>query len=109
MTPVPLAYKYVATVVMLLEINYCASRLHLTLDLPVRVEDVNSNFIVHPKVMGFQGRLNTQKYTFVFAKSGRLRFIVELAHPFYRFKWGSPEFSNYYHEMAKSTSERVTH
>jgi hypothetical protein len=74
----PLAYKYVALAAMLAEINYCAARLHLPVEVPVRERDIRQEFIPSPSVIGFGGRLDTEKYSFCFAMSGRLRFIVLL-------------------------------
>ena len=76
-TPAPLAYKFVATTVMLLEVNHCASRLHLPVALPLKEEEVKV-FVFHPRAIGFAGRLDTTNFSFSFAKSGRLRFITRL-------------------------------
>jgi hypothetical protein len=95
MTPVPLAYKYVAVAVMLAEINYCASRLHLPIDLPVKESDIRVAMVYNPSVhsrlqhrpieYGFSGRIDTSKYTFSFPAGGflhpnpgKLRFIIRL-------------------------------
>jgi hypothetical protein len=95
MTPVPLAYKYVAIAVMLAEINYCASRLHLPIDLPVKESDIRVAMVDNPSVhshlqrrpieYGFSGRIDTSKYTFSFPAGGglhpnpgKLRFIIRL-------------------------------
>jgi hypothetical protein len=77
MPAVPLAYKFVATAVMLLEVNHCASRLQLPTSLPIKEQDVKV-MVFPPKVIGFAGRLDTANYSFSFAKSGRLRFITRL-------------------------------
>lgn len=95
MTPVPLAYKYVAMAVMLAEINYCASRLHLPMDLPVKESDIRIAMIPNPRVRsnlqhrpteyGFAGRIDTQNYTFSFPAGifshpspGKLRYITRM-------------------------------
>lgn len=95
MTPVPLAYKFVATAVMLAEINYCASRLHLPIDLPVKESDIRVQRIYNPHLRshlehrpteyGFAGRIDIQCYSFSFPaglssdpKPGKLRFITRL-------------------------------
>ena len=75
--PIPIAYKFVATTVMLLEVNHCASQLRLPLTLPLTEQDVKV-MVFHPKTIGFAGRLDTTSYSFSFAKSGRLRFITRL-------------------------------
>jgi hypothetical protein len=49
---VPLAYKYVAVAVMLAEINYCAGRLHLPIDLPIKEQDVKAA-VFPPRAIGF--------------------------------------------------------
>ena len=74
-----LAYKYVTLAVMLMEINYCASKLHLNARLPIKTEDVTVASIDNPKdLAGFGGHIDTQNYFFSFLHSGRLRFICEL-------------------------------
>jgi hypothetical protein len=73
---VPLAYKYVAIIVMLAEINFCASRLHLPDNLPIKEQDIKAAAVSPPRVIGFAGRIDTGKYYFSFIESGRLRFII---------------------------------
>jgi hypothetical protein len=75
---VSLAYKYVAIIVMLAEINFCAGRLNLPDQLPIKESDLRAEAVFAPSVIGFAGRLDTQKYSFSFAKDGRLRFITKL-------------------------------
>jgi hypothetical protein len=75
---VPLAYKYIAVTIMLAEINFCADRLHLQADLPIKEQNLRVETVFPPRVIGFAGRLDTEKYSFSFAKSGRLRFITKL-------------------------------
>jgi hypothetical protein len=104
MPAVPLAYKYVATAVMLMEINYCAARLHLPLKSPIGERDIKQQYIFHPSVIGFAGALDTQKYSFSFARSGRLRYIVNVGHPYYRMKAGSPEKRAYFESLTQKTS-----
>lgn len=94
MTP-PLAYKYVATAVMLMEINYCASRLQLPLNLPLRQQDIRKLFVPHPRVIGFSGTFDFEEYAFSFAKSSKLLYIVNLSHPWYRFPGGSVNMNDY--------------
>jgi hypothetical protein len=77
MPVVPLAYKFVATAVMLMEINHCASQLQLPVRLPLKESDVRVA-VFPPKVIGFAGRVDTTNFSFSFAKSGRLRFITRL-------------------------------
>jgi hypothetical protein len=88
MTPIPLAYKYVAIAVMLAEINYCASRLRLPIDLPIQKTDIRVARVSNPHVLsrvghrslenGFAGAIDTSNYSFNFVKSGRLRYIIRL-------------------------------
>ena len=88
MTPVPLAYKFVAIAVMLAEINHSASRLQLPVDLPIKESDVKIATVSNPHVItrvrnlpiehGFAGGINTEKYSFNFIASGRLRYITRL-------------------------------
>jgi hypothetical protein len=73
---VPLAYKFVASAVMLAEVNYCANELHLPVNLPIREQDVQATLVFHPRVIGFAGRIDAKGYSFSFAKSGRLRYVT---------------------------------
>jgi len=75
---VALAYKYVAVTLMLAEINFCAGRLHLPAGLPIKEQNLRAEAVFPPRIIGFAGRLDTDKYSFSFAKSGRLRFITKL-------------------------------
>ena len=75
---VPLAYKFVALTMMLAEINFCSRRLNLPEALPITDHDIHMETVFPPSIIGFAGRLDTSKYSFVFAKSGRLRFITDL-------------------------------
>ena len=75
---VPLAYKYLAITLMLAEINFCAGRLRLPADMPIQEQDLRAEAVSSPQVIGFAGRLDTDKYSFTFAKDGRLRFIIKL-------------------------------
>lgn len=72
-----LAYKFVAIAVMLNEINFCAGRLHLAVRQPIKQSDICSALVLDPAVIGFSGRLEVSPYTFVFAQSGRLRYLVK--------------------------------
>jgi hypothetical protein len=74
---VPLAYKFVATTVMLMELNYCATRLQLPINLPIKAEAVRV-MIAPPDKMGFAGRLDTKEYSFSFPKSAKLCYITRL-------------------------------
>jgi hypothetical protein len=75
---VPAAYKFISIILMLWEINYCSERLRLPTDLPVKEQDLRAESVFPPSVIGFAGRLDTSKFSFSFAKSGRLRFITKL-------------------------------
>ena len=95
MTPLPLAYKYVAIAVMLAEINHSANRLHLPMDLPVKNSDIRAARVSDPRVRsrsehrpteyGFSGFIDTEKYSFSFPAGlfkhpspGKLRYIIRL-------------------------------
>jgi hypothetical protein len=95
MTPVPLAYKYVAIAMMMAEINYCANRLHLPMELPVKNSDIRAARVSDPRVRsrsehrpteyGFSGFIDTEKYSFSFPAGlfkhpspGKLRYIIRL-------------------------------
>jgi len=80
MTNSLLAYKFVALAMMLAEINFCGNQLNLHTKLPIKEENVCSVFIPDPKFIGFGGRIDTYEYSFCFAQTGRLRFIVKLNH-----------------------------
>jgi hypothetical protein len=75
---IPSAYKYVAIAVMLAEINYCATRLNLPVELPIRENSLHVAHVSRPLITGFGGTLETDKYSFVFFKSGRLRQIIRI-------------------------------
>ena len=78
MPEVPLAYKYVALAVMLVEVNYCATRLKLGMSLPARVDDAKRAFVAAPGLIGFGGRIDFENYAFSFTKSSHLRYITKL-------------------------------
>jgi hypothetical protein len=77
MLSVPLAYKYVVVAAMIAEINYCAGRLHLSGEYPIRDSMIRNVMVFDPSIIGFAGRVDTDKFSFAFAKSGRLRFIIK--------------------------------
>jgi hypothetical protein len=77
MPAISLAYKFVATAVMLLEANHCASRLELPVTIPITEQDVRV-MVSPPRVMGFAGRIDTTNFSFSFARSGRLSYITRL-------------------------------
>jgi hypothetical protein len=82
MLSLPLAYKYVALAVMVAEINFCASNLHLNQPLPISSENLKAVMIHDPRpLIGFNGRLDTENYSFSFVRSGKLRFITRLDAP----------------------------
>lgn len=91
----PLAYKFVVVAVMLAEINHCASRLHLPIDLPIQKSDIRRALVDNPYIRiqaqnlpiedGFGGVIDTDHYSFSFPpglsfdpKPGKLRFITRL-------------------------------
>ena len=76
-----LAYKYVAIAVMLAEINYCTVRLSLRVGQPISLGNLQTSYVSDPWVTGFGGTLETEKYSFIFYKSGILRRIQRL-HPY---------------------------
>jgi hypothetical protein len=76
MLSTPLACKFVATTLMLAEVNHCASRLQLPINLPVKEQDVRV-MVFRPKLPAF-GRMDTADFSFSFGKSGRLIFITRL-------------------------------
>ncbi len=95
MTPLRLAYKYVAIAVMMAEINHCAIWLHLPMDLRVKNSDIRVARVSDPRIRsrsehrrteyGFSGLIDTEKYLFSFPAGifshpspGKLRFITRL-------------------------------
>jgi len=75
---VGLCYKSVAVAVMLTEINFCANRLQLPVKLPFEQRDIRKIVVFEPRGSQFYGRLDIDKYVFSFAKTGRLRFIINM-------------------------------
>ena len=71
----PLAYKFVATAVMLAEINHCATQLKLPCERPVTEKSIRVVYVARPLLSGFGGTVETDDFSFSFSKSGRLRFI----------------------------------
>lgn len=79
MAPAPLAYKFVATTLMLAEVNYCATRLKLPINLPVKEQDLVKIMVFNPKTGGRAlARLDTTNFSFSFGKPGRLIFVTRL-------------------------------
>ena len=78
---ISLAYKYVATHLMLAEVNHCAERLGLRTRLPIEETRIKLAYVAPPRLLHFLGCLDTDHYSFGFGESGRLRFITRL-HPF---------------------------
>ena len=78
MLPLPLAYKYVAVAAMLAEINFCAARLHMSGNFPLKQEQIETQIVFHPKLIGFAGRMDAEGYSFCFTKSGQLRYITQV-------------------------------
>jgi len=78
MASIALAYKYVAIAVTLSEINYCASRLHLPLRLPITERDLRVKLVNEPgSPLGCGGRFDTKDYSFTVGAS-RLIFVTKL-------------------------------
>jgi hypothetical protein len=106
---VPLAYKYVATAVMLMEINHCVSNLQLPVSLPLREQDIRASFIPRPGLMGVGGRFDFENYSFSFAtrpgaKETRLRYITNLRHPYHSMEGGSPQMNAYLEGLTHTKS-----
>jgi hypothetical protein len=106
---IPLAYKYVATAVMLMEINHCASNLQLPLSLPLQEQDIRKSFIPQPGLMGVGGRFDFDNYSFSFAtrlgeKETKLRYIINIRHPYHSMKGGSPEMNAYLEGLTHTKS-----
>lgn len=78
---ISLAYKYVATALMLAEANYSAEHLHLRINRPIQQTHIQQAYVSPPRLLCSLGSLDTAEYSFGFGESGRLRFITRL-HPF---------------------------
>ena len=63
---------------MLAEVNYCATKLRLPIELPITQRDLHKQAVFSPEAIVFAGRLDTGNIPFSFVKSGRLRFITSL-------------------------------
>lgn len=72
-----LAYKYIAVLLMVAEANFCASRLHLRMG-PIKETDIQRIYVGPPRILRSLGCIDTARYSFGFAESGRLRFVTEL-------------------------------
>src|SRR5262249_54569046 len=75
---IPLAYKYVALTLMLAEINDISQRLNLPVERPLVPQNFHVIHVAKPFLTGFGGTLETDKFSFVFFKSGILRRITRL-------------------------------
>jgi len=98
----PLAYKHVVTQVMLMEANYCASRLHLAVKLPITEQDIRGRFISPPHRLAmfghrplFGGRIDLDRYSLSFSESCTLRYITDSGHQWYAFDTDSEEMEAY--------------
>jgi hypothetical protein len=69
---ISLAYKYVATVLMLAEANFCAERLHLRTNLPIEQSHIRQVYVGPPRLLQCLGSIDTDHYSFGFGESGRL-------------------------------------
>jgi hypothetical protein len=78
LSAIPLAFKFVAVTLMLMEINYCVKRLHLPVNEPITAHSLKTIYIAHPYISGFGGTLGTTNYLFIFSKDGRLRRIQRI-------------------------------
>ena len=86
----PLAYNYVATALMLAQINFIGPKLGLPVHFPLSDEDLVRDIVLSPSIINsknpgapnFGGRLDCDRYSFCFADDGRLCFVSRL-HP-----WG---------------------
>lgn len=108
---IPQAYKYVATAVMLMEINHCAARLQLPMKLPFREQDIRKTFVPRPNppFQGVSGRFDFDHYSFSLATSygetaTKLRFIINRQHPYYSMRGGTPEMNAYLEGLTNKKS-----
>jgi hypothetical protein len=76
-----LAYKYVATFMMLCEVNRCSHRLNLPVPVPVAEENLTFKYVTSPRLRREGGALDTKRYSFSFSNRGVLCYVTWL-HPF---------------------------
>ncbi|HVV02044.1 MAG TPA: hypothetical protein VHH88_11825, partial [Verrucomicrobiae bacterium] len=75
---VPLAYKYVASSMMVAEANQCAQRLKLPGKFPMDRGQLRKLYIAPPLLMGFMGAIDTDQWSFGFSEYGRIRYVTRL-------------------------------
>jgi len=97
---IPLAYKSVAIAVMLAEANFCANRLQLPVKLPIESQDIQNAMVAPPRRHVFMGRIDADDYVFSFARTGRLRFIINL-----KYEQGDKPLRQYLEDLAKFPSK----
>jgi hypothetical protein len=74
----PLAYQYVAITLMLAEVNYSASQLHLPVALPVTEKDIKGAMVVPTRLkFGVAGRIDTGRYAYSFFED-KLCLVIDL-------------------------------
>lgn len=67
MNAIPLAYKYVALTLMLVQANFFASKVNLKLEKPITEQDVRpASHVAPPNTNDFTGSIMTDKYLFGF-------------------------------------------
>ncbi len=75
MLTTPLAYKYVAIMAMMSQVNYHAPRMHLPIDVPVKEQDIRFLHVAPPVIVGnyadVGGRIQVKNYSFTFANDWR--------------------------------------
>ncbi len=75
MLTTPLAYKYVAIMAMMSQINYHAPRMHLPIEAPVKEQDIRFLHVSPPVMAGdyadVGGRIQVKNYSFTFADHWR--------------------------------------
>ena len=77
----PLAYKYIAIALMLAEINYCADKLHLSIDLSIKNTAIQRAMAYHFRGRDLKGRIDAEEHSFCFGGnqgSERLVFVINL-------------------------------
>ncbi len=102
MGTVSIAYKYVAIAMMLMEINFCAKRLHLPIEIPLRTDTIRVAAAYDPRIAGFMGRIETINFFFSFAESGKLCYIIQLDERH------SLSINEYHQKMSKLRSKLDT-
>ena len=105
-----LAFKYVALVLMAMQVNYYADQLHLKVPTPVTVHDTLMQSATPLEGIGFAGRIDVSDYSFGFGHGGKYRIVTKLEdHRYqsmglYRGEETMPEFMDRFSQIKSTIS-----